>query len=90
MIELHALFKGRVQGVGFRHIVKSLAQQLGLKGTVKNLAGGSVEIFAQGKQEDLELFLLKLKEEPGLGRIESVQAEYQVPNSAYDSFKTIY
>ncbi|PJD97601.1 MAG: acyl-phosphate glycerol 3-phosphate acyltransferase [Parachlamydia sp.] len=90
MIELHALFKGRVQGVGFRYIVKTLAQQLGLKGTVKNLPDGSVEIFAQGKQEDLELFLLKLKEEPGLGRIESVQAEYQVPNSAYDSFKTIY
>jgi len=90
MIELHALYKGRVQGVGFRYIVKNFAQQLGLKGTVKNLADGSVEIFAQGNQADLDQLLLKLKEEPGLGRIESVEVEFLTPNSAYHSFKTIY
>jgi acylphosphatase len=40
------LVRGQVQGVGYRHFVVKTANQLGIKGTVKNLPSGAVEIYA--------------------------------------------
>ena len=39
---------GRVQRVFFRASTKSVADQLGIKGFVKNLSDGSVQIHAEG------------------------------------------
>jgi acylphosphatase len=54
VLELHAFVKGDVQGVGFRAKTRSLAVKLGLHGNVRNLADGSVEIYAQGSPEKLK------------------------------------
>ncbi len=37
MKRYHIIFKGRVQGVGFRFQVKMLADRIGLTGSVRNL-----------------------------------------------------
>lgn len=53
--------KGIVQGVGFRYFVLRKAKGLSLKGYVKNLSDGSVEVAAFGDRraiEDLEKELL--------------------------------
>jgi acylphosphatase len=42
---------GKVQGVFFRQSTKDKAQELGLKGFVKNEADGSVYIEAEGTEE---------------------------------------
>jgi len=42
------LFTGRVQGVGFRYTVRSLAKRHPITGYVKNLADGTVELILQG------------------------------------------
>lgn len=47
---------GRVQGVGYRRFVWKNAVALGLKGTVRNLPDGSVEIAVSGSQAELDLF----------------------------------
>ena len=53
------LVKGRVQGVGFRVYVRKKAQILNLRGWVKNLSDGRVEVFANGDEESLaKLFSL--------------------------------
>ena len=44
---------GRVQGVGCRWFVREHAQRLGLTGTVRNLASGSVQVEASGSLEAL-------------------------------------
>jgi acylphosphatase len=49
---------GKVQGVFFRAWAKQKALELNLSGWAKNLADGSVEIFIQGKQQNLEKFLV--------------------------------
>ena len=54
MSEAHIFYSGRVQGVGFRYTVQSLARPLKLCGWVKNLADGRVEIKAQGPKEKVE------------------------------------
>jgi acylphosphatase len=60
-VELVANIQGKVQGVGFRAIAKACADRLHLKGFVRNLPDGSVELCAQGPRAQLELFLSQLK-----------------------------
>lgn len=42
------LYRGRVQGVGFRYSVRQIAQSYEVAGTVANLPDGRVEVFLQG------------------------------------------
>lgn len=74
--EMHAIVKGLVQGIGFRAMTRYHAMGLGLKGTVRNLRDGTVEIYAQGSKQRLEELIQKLKEETGPGQIEEAVIEY--------------
>jgi len=47
MIQKRLIVKGYVQGVGYRAYVCSTARWLKIKGTVKNLSNGNVEIICQ-------------------------------------------
>lgn len=57
---IHALYSGRVQGVGFRFSAERIADELGLTGWVKNLYDGRVEVVAEGTKEKLEEFQRKI------------------------------
>lgn len=61
MKRYHIIFKGRVQGVGFRFQVKMLADRLGLTGTVRNMYDGSVEVYIQGNENQLMNFFKGLE-----------------------------
>lgn len=56
----HVLFRGRVQGVGFRWTVQKVGKESGITGWVRNLADGRVEMKAQGSIEALEELLRRL------------------------------
>ncbi|MGB4589119.1 MAG: acylphosphatase [Clostridiaceae bacterium] len=51
------IFQGRVQGVGFRYYTYTVARELGLTGSVKNLMNGNVEVEIQGDDPKITLFL---------------------------------
>jgi acylphosphatase len=59
-------YSGRVQGVGFRYTVKSLAAGFEVCGTVRNLLDGRVELVSEGLREELEAFLAAIRDS-GLG-----------------------
>lgn len=61
MKRYHIIFKGRVQGVGFRFQVKMLADRLGVTGTVRNMYDGSVEVYIQGNENQLMSFFKGLE-----------------------------
>lgn len=62
MKRYYTLFKGRVQGVGFRYQVFMIAQRLKITGIIKNLYSGDVEMEAQGENVDKFIDeILKLK-----------------------------
>ena len=58
---IHIILQGRVQGVGCQWLCKMLADKLSITGTVSNLDNGDVEIYAQGSQESLDVFLSEIK-----------------------------
>lgn len=89
-IELHAIFQGSVQGVGFRWQILDHAKAYRLKGTVKNLLNGAVEVVAQGSKEDLENFLRTVQEDPGGARIEHVKCHYRNPTSSFSDFRIVH
>ncbi len=64
---------GRVQGVGYRWWVIRKAQQLGLQGTVRNLADGSVEVRASGTADALKELASALFQGPPYARVHSVE-----------------
>jgi acylphosphatase len=53
---LRIFYSGRVQGVGFRYAVKTLAAGFEVTGTIRNLADGRVELLTEGTREELESF----------------------------------
>ena len=61
----HVIFRGRVQGVGFRWTVHRIAGRYDLTGFVKNLPDGTVEMLAQGSTEDIENCLNDIAESFG-------------------------
>jgi acylphosphatase len=53
---LQIIYSGRVQGVGFRYVVKTTAAGFKISGTVRNLPDGRVELIAEGGRAELEAF----------------------------------
>lgn len=88
--QIHAIVRGRVQGVGFRATVEHHANKLRLKGFVKNLEDGSVEILAVGKKEDLELLIDRLKADAGLSKIDQVIVDFSEPKKSYEEFNIVF
>lgn len=87
--EIHVIVRGEVQGVGFRATTCHYARQLGLKGTVRNLEEGSVEIYAQGPKKELEELIRLLKQEAGFGRVEEAVVELSSVVYFYQDFRII-
>lgn len=75
-VRLTCWVRGRVQGVGFRWWVRSQALELGLAGSVRNLADGRVEIIAEGPRAACERLSGRLEEDPSAagrpGRVDGV------------------
>ncbi len=58
-------FSGTVQGVGFRYTSHRLAGRYDVTGYVRNLPDGRVEILAEGPPEQIDAFLLDLRNQMG-------------------------
>jgi acylphosphatase len=63
-------YEGRVQGVGFRYTVKTLAQGFDVTGSVCNLPDGRVELLACGETDEVEDFLGSIRESVLAGHIQ--------------------
>ena len=57
MIAKRVFYEGRVQGVGFRYSVRSLATGYEVVGSVRNLIDGRVELEVQGAPDEVDGFL---------------------------------
>ena len=62
MIRRTSHFSGHVQGVGFRYTVVDLAKNLDVRGYVRNLPDGRVELVAEGDQAEIAKLLARIGE----------------------------
>jgi len=77
---------GRVQGVGFRYYVLHHANDLGIKGFVRNTRDGWVEVDAEAPTEAMVRFISLLRKGPGTARVEHFHVSAQPVTRRYDSF----
>lgn len=87
LVKIKVSIVGRVQGVGFRFTTKHLADQLNVKGIVRNEEDGSVYVEAFGKQEQIEQFITELAKGPSPSAVvEKVTVKYDDSLPEYRGF----
>jgi acylphosphatase len=83
---VHLTVSGVVQGVGFRAYAQQTARALGVRGYVRNLANGDVEIVAEGEGEQLERLIKWARHGPPAAEVEDVTVTYSEPTGAFSGF----
>lgn len=97
MTKVTIIVGGSIQNVGYRAFVKRTASMLGLKGLVRNLPDGQVEVFCEGPQSRINKLLKMLdykgrKNDPLSAYVENVKVcregeeGYQGPWKEYKTF----
>jgi acylphosphatase len=82
----HWLVTGRVQGVGYRWFVVQAARRRGLRGDVRNLPDGRVEVRAAGPAQRLASLRDDLGEGPPGARVDAVDSLEPDPGLRFDGF----
>ena len=83
------LVSGIVQGVGFRPFIFRLANDLKLRGYVRNLGGSDVEIVVEGTEERVNEFIRSIKEKlPPAAKIDNIIIE-RVDLKGFKGFKIL-
>jgi len=89
MMRVRITIKGTVQGVGYREGVRQKALELGLKGMVRNLPDGTVDIIAEGEHDRLKEFVTSLRTaEPPLV-LNAIMADFQEWKDCFDDFLVV-
>ena len=69
----HVVFRGRVQGVGFRAFVEDEAVRTGVEGWVRNRRDGTVEAVFAGEAKAVEDTIAACRKGPTIARVESIE-----------------
>ena len=73
LARFHVRVTGTVQGVGYREFTRRAARGLGVRGWVRNLPNGMVEVLAEGMAESLAVFRQQLVTGPRGAKVEAVR-----------------
>lgn len=76
MARARILFKGKVQGVWFRANCQKKALELGLKGYVKNLVNGDVEVICEGARTTIDELIEWNRNEQPYARVDDLEVEW--------------
>ena len=85
-VRLSARVFGVVQGVGFRFWTMGKADELALKGVVRNVDDGSVSIVAEGPEPQIQKLLDWLRSENAPGRVERVEEIISAADGTFRDF----
>lgn len=86
---VHLLISGRVQGVGFRAFTQRYAQKLGIKGWVRNLPTGEVELAAEGPEEAMAEFEKQVRQGPRWAKVEAIKMLESAAKEPLGEFKIL-
>ncbi|MFZ2724767.1 MAG: acylphosphatase [Methylococcaceae bacterium] len=84
------IVSGRVQGVYFRLFTQNKAKHFSIKGSVKNLADGRVEIIAEAENMSIEKFIKWCHKGPVTARVDKVEVEELAHDQPLTSFDIVH
>lgn len=79
MVRCHLWISGVVQGVGFRFFAERVARRLGVRGFVRNLPDGRLELIAEAPAAAMEALLAQLRRGPSGAVVQDVVVEREHP-----------
>lgn len=85
---LNIIIHGKVQGVFFRSSAKEKAEELGIKGYIRNMEDGTVLIEAEADKEVLSEFLNWCENGPDKAEVEKID-KFQKGLQHYDNFQVV-
>jgi acylphosphatase len=89
-IELHALARGKVQGVFFRDFVQTHARRLEITGWIRNLPdGATIEVLAQGSEAALQEMLAHLRQGPRGSSVSEVEVQWSPSTEPLGTFEVV-
>ena len=83
---IHAIVKGKVQGVFYREFTRREAESLGVSGFARNLKDGTVEIVAEGEEKQLMEFEKRFRKGPLMAFITDVEMKDEQPTGDFEGF----
>jgi len=88
MKSMRCVISGKVQGVYFRAWTKEQADSLGIKGWVRNINEGRVEVLAQATDDLLEEFKTRLIQGTSMSEVQKIDCETIDYEKVYTIFET--
>ena len=85
---IRIIVKGKVQGVFFRQTAKEKAEELQIRGNIKNAPDGDVHIIATGTKEQLQEFIAWCRRGPPEAIVDEISSE-EIPLQTFDTFKIV-
>jgi acylphosphatase len=89
-IRAHVFISGRVQGVFYRASTKNMAEQLGLKGWVRNTSDGLVEAVFEGEETAVKDMISWCHKGPRSAEVSDVTVDYTKFLGEFEEFCITY
>lgn len=83
------IISGTVQGIFFRNFTRENANKLNLKGYIRNLEDGNIEIFVEGEKDNISSLIDLLKKGPPYSQIRDVKIEFRKWSGDFKEFKIL-
>ena len=81
------LISGEVQGVGFRYFAQRSSARHQVRGYVRNLPDGRVEVWAEGSAKAVNEFRMDLAAGPAYSNVTHVEEIVVEPTGRYPTFR---
>jgi acylphosphatase len=81
------LISGEVQGVGYRYFAQRSSARHQVKGYVKNLPDGRVEVWAEGSPRAVNEFRMDLAAGPAYSHVTGIEELVVEPTGRYSTFR---
>jgi acylphosphatase len=89
-VRIRLYIQGRVQGVFFRASTRDEASSLNLKGWVRNLPDGGVEVLAEGGRKTLQKLVDWCRHGPPYAEVTQVDVLEEPYTGEFDTFDVRY
>ena len=89
-IRVRLIIEGRVQGVWFRESTRREAVALGISGWVRNRPDRTVEVLAEGPDEQVERLISWCKHGPSAARVDGVRENREGWKGEFESFDIVF